>query len=111
VTERSQRLGDLASSTVVVHERLSSGDAVTVEIRERDPAAPRYGAARLADEEMLVVEAFLRRRGELDGYARVQNAERIARRLRAKLGLEQTEENERFLEDLLAEHRAGGRYR
>ena len=111
VTERSQRLGDLASSTVVVHERLSSGDAATVEIRAADPAAPRYGAARLGDEEMLVVEAFLRRRGELDGYARVQNAERIARRLRDKLGLEHTGQNEQFLEDLLAEHRAGGRYR
>ena len=111
VTERSQRLGDLAASSVVVHERLSEGEAATIEIREHDPAAPRYGAARLPEQELLVVETFLRRRHELDGWARVQNAERIARRLRDKLGLQEAGRNEEFLEEVLAEYRATGRYR
>jgi uncharacterized RDD family membrane protein YckC len=111
LSERSQRLGDLAASSVVVHERLSEGEAGGVEVRAHDPAAPRHGADRLADAELLVVETFLRRRHELDGWARVANAERIARRLRDKLGLEHTGGNEEFLEQLLAEYRAGGRYR
>ncbi len=111
VTERSQRLGDLAASTVVVHERLSEGESATIEMRAHDPAAPRYGAARLPEQELLVVETFLRRRHELDGWARVQNAERIARRLREKLGLQEAGRNEEFLEELLAEYRASGRYR
>jgi uncharacterized RDD family membrane protein YckC len=111
LTERSQRLGDLAASSVVVHERLSEGETARVEIRAHDPAAPRYGASRLPEQEFLVVETFLRRRHELDGYARVQNAERIARRLREKLGLQEAGRNEEFLEELLAEYRATGRYR
>ena len=111
LTGRSQRLGDLAAASVVVHERLSDGEAAAVEIRQHDPAAPRHGASRLPDAELLVVETFLRRRHELDGWARVANAERIARRLRDKLGLEGTGRNEEFLEELLAEYRSGGRYR
>lgn len=111
LSERSQRLGDLAASSVVVHERLSEGEARAVEVREHDPAGPRHGANRLPEAELLVVETFLRRRHELDGWARVANAERIARRLRDKLGLEHTGRNEEFLEEILAEYRAGGRYR
>ena len=94
-----------------MHERLSEVETATIEIRAHDPAAPRYGAARLPEQELLVVETFLRRRHELDGWARVQNAERIARRLREKLGLQEAGRNEEFLEELLAEYRASGRYR
>ena len=111
LSERSQRLGDLAAGSVVVHERLSAGETAIVDVREERPGAPRMGAARLSPEELLVVETFLRRRHELDGFARVANADRIARRLRDKLGVEQTGQNEEFLEDVLAEYRATSRYR
>jgi uncharacterized RDD family membrane protein YckC len=111
LTQRSQRLGDLAAASVVVHERLAEGEVSTVEVRRPDPAAPRHGVTRLSDGEIQVVEAFLRRRAELDGSARVQAAERIASHMRAKLGVEAAGPNETFLEELLAEHRATERYR
>lgn len=111
VTERSQRLGDLAASSVVVHEGVASGDTSTVDVGSRSAATPRRGANRLTDDEVMLIEAFLRRRRELDGVARVQAAARIAGRLRARLELDETGENEPFLEDLLAEYRSAGRYR
>jgi uncharacterized RDD family membrane protein YckC len=111
VTERSQRLGDLAASSVVVHESVGSGETSTVEVAHRSVSAPRLGAVRLTDDEVMLIEAFLRRRHELDGVARVDTAARIATRLRTRLQLEDDGQNEPLLEQLLAEYRAAGRYR
>ena len=111
VTERSQRLGDLAASTVVVHERLVEAALPEVPApRRADHALAHYGAARLSPEEVGLVELYFRRRKELDGVARVRMAGQIADRLRARLGVTTTIQNEQLLEEVLAEHRRLSRY-
>jgi uncharacterized RDD family membrane protein YckC len=111
VTERSQRLGDLAASTVVVHERLVEAtmpDAPPA--RRADAAVPHYGAARLSSEEIGLIELFFRRKSELDGVARVRMAGQIADRVRARLEITGRIQNEQLLEEVLAEHRSLTRY-
>lgn len=106
VTEWHQRLGDLAAGTVVVHERVERiGDV------PRGAAAVRHGAHRLTVNEIVLIEGFLRRRGELDSLVRLQTARRIAARMTDRLGLDAGEDEERFLEQLAAEYRASGSYR
>jgi hypothetical protein len=87
---RFKRLGDFAAGTVV--------------IRERRPAAPRKGATlppraqpaiepagslarQLTREETATLQAFLRRRGELDSPTRAAMAQRIATSLRQRLNI------------------------
>jgi uncharacterized RDD family membrane protein YckC len=106
VTERSQRLGDLAASTVVVHER--PVEAAMVDVPDRPTAAsaaPHYGATRLSLQEVGLIEMYFRRREELDGMARVRMARQIADRIRTRLGVTADVENESLLEQVLAEHR------
>ena len=106
VTNRNQRLGDLAAGTVVVHERL-----------ERIAPAPqagtsvRLGADRLTQGEIVLVEGFLRRRADLDPWVRRENARQIARRMADRLQLGAVDDEERLLEQLAAEYRASGSYR
>jgi uncharacterized RDD family membrane protein YckC len=106
LTSRSQRLGDLAADTVVVHEQ--PADAV----RPTDapaPAVARYGAAKLSPDEVALIEAFLRRRDELIGVRELR-AGQIASRIRARLGVETGPPDETFLEQVAAEYRSTGRY-
>jgi uncharacterized RDD family membrane protein YckC len=110
VTERSQRLGDLAAGTVVVHER--AVEAVDMEPRADPPVVTtRHGAARLAPEEIAVVELFFRRRDQLGNYDRSRVAAQIADRIRPRLGITEKSNNERFLEEVVAEYRDRNRYR
>ena len=111
VTERSQRLGDLAASTVVVHEKLVTAAPLDAPSpHRRDTPVPHYGAARLSSEEVGLIELFFRRRNELDGVARVHMAGQIADRIRQRLGVTSRIQNEQLLEEVLAEHRSLSRY-
>jgi uncharacterized RDD family membrane protein YckC len=109
LTERNQRLGDLAAGTVVVHDRLEARLALpAAEVRART------GAQRLTAAELTLLEGFLRRRADLDPPVRLQTARHIAARMTARLGIEGAgppEDEERFLEQLAAEARASGSYR
>lgn len=108
---RSQRLGDLAAGTVVVHERaaVKGLDAI---MRDADPppSAVRHGATKLSQQEISVIELFLRRRVELDGHARVRTAASIADRIRGRLEITSEIENERLLEEVVAEYKSRGRF-
>jgi hypothetical protein len=91
----------------VVHER---SEAIAAP-ETRDRPAARHGAHRLEPSEVILIEEFLRRRADLDPWVRLQSARRIATRMQAKLDLAVVEDEERLLEDLAAEYRAGDRYR
>ena len=106
VTRRQQRLGDLAAGTVVVHERI--GPRVVSPAVAR--ADTRVGAHRLTEEEMAVVEGFLRRRHELEEWTRRRTARDIATRMMQRLDAASSEDPERLLEQLAAEYRAIGSY-
>lgn len=103
VTERSQRLGDLAAGTVVVHERLA--EALESVAPQRRAARSAHGARRLAPEEISVIELFFSRRGQLDGYVRRHTAHQIARRVRARLEITGQIDDEQLLEDVVDEYR------
>ena len=104
VTERSQRLGDLAAGTVVVHERLA--EALDDVAPRRRAARSVHGARRLAPEEISVIELFFIRRGQLDGYVRMRTAHQIARRVRERLEITAPLDDEQLLEDVVAEYRS-----
>jgi uncharacterized RDD family membrane protein YckC len=83
VSTRSQRLGDLAAGTVVVHEKGLTAPAMTI----AEATLPAWtGGAALSDAELLLVETFLQRRRELEPAVREDRARAIADRLRARLG-------------------------
>jgi len=112
LTERSQRLGDLAAGTVVVHERAVKADVPDFAAGAPTPLAlTHHGASRLTAEEIAVIELFFRRREELDGYGRLRAAHQIAARVRERLEIAAKIDNEQLLEEVFAEHRARGRFR
>lgn len=109
LTAKNQRLGDLAAGTVVVYE---------LPIERHDPSgAPddavrtRHGASRLTEDEIALVETFLRRRTALDAFRRAERARQIAARIRARLPQAVDLDDEAFLEEIIAEFRSGPRYR
>jgi uncharacterized RDD family membrane protein YckC len=112
LSERSQRLGDLAAGTVVVHERAAmSGFDEIMRGADPLPSAARHGATKLSQPEISVIELFLRRRGELDGHARVRTATSIADRIRGRLEITSEIDNERLLEEVVAEYKSGRQFR
>jgi uncharacterized RDD family membrane protein YckC len=110
LTERNQRLGDLAAGTVVVHDRPVDRDAAG---RAPSSGAVRLGAARLTPEEVQTIETFLRRRDALPYEMRDRSAGQLAKHVRERLGIDPTlhASDETVLEDAVAEYRSGGRFR
>lgn len=84
ISSRSQRLGDLAAGTVVVHEKGLT--APVMAIAATPAAAAGWTGGGLSDAELTLVETFLQRRHELDVDVRDTRARAIADRLRARLG-------------------------
>jgi hypothetical protein len=110
VTRRSQRLGDLAAGTVVVHERAPE----PADFARDAPAAPppsRHGAEKLTADEMAVIDLFFRRREQLAVFDRERAARKIAARMRERLEISVRIGDEQLLEEISAEYQARGRYR
>ena len=108
-SSRSQRLGDLAAGTVVVHEKALTVPVMSVAAA---PASTAWTGGALTDAELTLVETFLQRRHELDVHVRETRAEAIADRLRARLGPQAPPLGpEALIEALHARARTGGRVR
>ena len=106
LTERNQRLGDLAADTVVVAEQPIAHTHVA---RHSRPGAVHRGAAHLSAEELAVVETFLSRREEVPYEVRKQTAAAIAARVRKQLNVpaDDLTRDEALLEEVAAEARGG----
>ena len=111
VTERNQRLGDLAAGTVVVHERPVEPEDRAEIHDETEAAVTSHGAAKLTGEEISVLELFLRRRSQLGNYERLRVARQLAARLRDRLGITAEMPHEQLIEEVMAEYRSRNRYR
>jgi uncharacterized RDD family membrane protein YckC len=109
VTARSQRLGDLAADTVVVHEQ-SLRHQLTPPAAA---AAASRGAARLDAGEIEAMETFVKRREELPIYMRDRTARQLAQHLRERLDLSLDPQlsDEALIEELVVEYRRTGRSR
>lgn len=106
LTERHQRLGDLAAGTVVVHERPMERHQAGLDTRD---VRTRHDARRLQPDEIALIETFLLRRSDLSNARRARTAQEIAVRIGTRLGVTAVEEHEQFLEDVVAEYRSAGR--
>ena len=111
VTERNQRLGDLAAGTVVVHERgVESEDGMGLD-DDAAAAVTMHGAAKLSAEEISVLQLFLRRRAQLGDGERLRMSRQLAARLRDRLGITADMPPEQVIEEVMAEYRSRTRYR
>jgi uncharacterized RDD family membrane protein YckC len=88
VTERNQRLGDLAAGTVVVRERLQSISSVTVSesVTPRTPYAVTVDVTAITPTELAAVRDFLARRKSLSYTVRERSAERLAEAREPEVG-------------------------
>jgi uncharacterized RDD family membrane protein YckC len=89
---RFKRLGDYAAGTVVIRERRQAVPAAGPRLRA--PAQPALAQAgprvrQLTPEEMATLQAYLRRRDELDPKTRSEMARRVAVSLLQRLGIAQ----------------------
>jgi len=122
-TNRDQRVGDLVAGTVVVREREAEAPAFAEVFASpiSDPALRRSFApvtfsaevSNLTEQEVEVVESFLRRRWELKDYPRQWMAWRVAMPILFKLRPHYELNNftyEGFLEELLHRYREKHRF-
>ncbi|HEY7676714.1 MAG TPA: RDD family protein [Candidatus Methylomirabilis sp.] len=89
---RFKRLGDYAAGTLVIRERRQAVPPVGPRLRA--PAQPALAQAglrvrQLTQEEMATLQAYLRRRDELDPKTRSEMARRVAVSLLQRLGITQ----------------------
>ncbi len=112
-TKRSQRIGDLAAGTLVIHRsRAAAGAGAgsglgpawwTLPVANLPPGADRWDVSMVSAEELAAVRAFLDRRGQLSPLHRGQLAVTLADQLRPKVAGVPTEHGpEWFLEAVAA---------
>ncbi len=131
--QRSQRLGDLAAGTMVVHERLDEASVLyqtsTTLVApvgfSETPAGqetvlpwgqpvramfPADAVAKLSAQDLMVIETFFSRMLDLPMQTRATIAYQMVRQMSAKMGVEVPEGNpERALESMAFQMRSGGR--
>ncbi len=113
---RFKRLGDFAAGTVVIVERRQSLSRAGPRLRPQTPAvspATRPRVRQLTQEEVTTLQAYLRRRDELDPQVRLTMAEKIATSLMQRLNVSQPVgmSYDAFLESLDQEVRATQAFR
>ena len=112
VSQRNQRLGDLAAGTLVVRDPGSpSQEEPWTRRATTTPSAPRAtgDVTGITADEIATVRSFLERRSELDGRARTELATVLAERLRPKVGGDVAHLGpETFLEQLAVQKAARG---
>jgi uncharacterized RDD family membrane protein YckC len=122
-TERDQRVGDLVAGTVVVREREAEAPAFAEVFaspvsdaalrRSFKPVPFTADIDKLTEQEITVVESFLRRRWDLKDYPRQWMAWRVAMPILFKLRPQYdltTFTYEGFLEELLHRYREKHRF-
>ena len=103
VTQRNQRVGDLAAGTLVIREPRDLPPEVRLTYTIE---APAWDTSAISQQELDAVAAFLARKSHLGAGARLQIAAELAGRLRPKVGgATAGEGDEIFLERLLAAKR------
>jgi uncharacterized RDD family membrane protein YckC len=106
LSQRNQRLGDLAAGTLVVRERRVAPPAPAFAATSDWAGADRYAAwdvSGITPSELVTVRRFLERRTTLDPAARLRLARELTSRLRPRVpGAPDWSSDEEFLEALAA---------
>jgi uncharacterized RDD family membrane protein YckC len=112
LSKQNKRLGDFVAGTVVVHEKTVEAARPFLDTQV-DAAAPAYDLSLISPDELRLIEAFFQRRDSLDPALRGSMAAQISNRIAGKLGVQVYgwPRNEKFLEAVHAQYRAGGRLR
>jgi uncharacterized RDD family membrane protein YckC len=129
-TRNHQRLGDLAASTIVIHERPSDepiwggNGPRTITAGAFAPPAPQPAfaqfdeaslpadsVAHLAPEDLSLIDHFFSRILDMDLDTRARIAERLSAQMSQKMGLplDPSTKPERFLESIARQMRSHGR--
>lgn len=85
ITRRSQRLGDLAAGTMVVHDRRLRVPTMLDLRPSGDPVPLTLDTSGLDERDYTVMRTFLERRHGLDMTARQELAHRLATRIRERV--------------------------
>jgi uncharacterized RDD family membrane protein YckC len=117
VTERNQRLGDLAADTIVIRDRrgidreqasFAGGGPLASAEPVHAAAGASWDVSAVPAEDLATVRSFLERRNGLAGEARARLAAQLDRALRPSVGGADVSDPERFLEILYDAKRARG---
>jgi uncharacterized RDD family membrane protein YckC len=107
LTERNQRLGDLAAGTIVIRDAPRQKTSAAPLAAQAQPASPSWDVSAVSAAEVAAVRRFLARRGDLDRDARLALARRLEQGLRVKVaGAPEGLGPEAFLEGLAREKAA-----
>jgi uncharacterized RDD family membrane protein YckC len=110
---KHRRLGDFVAGTLVVHESSDREPSLFFNTAEKTEFVfPQ--AAQLTLQEAELIETFLARRLDIPAEVRLQNSQRIAAMVSARLAIapdSRPADNENFLELLVKEFRNRARYR
>lgn len=111
LNKRNKRIGDFVAGTVVVHER--KHDAGLFFNTRAQPRGATLDVSKLSNRELELIETFLARRLDLQPELRHATAEKLARRIAEKLGMqdESGADHEDFLENVAKELRDTMRFR
>lgn len=103
VTNKSQRLGDLAANTVVVNSKIQSSihDTIFMEVTNKNYEVMFPGVMKLSDRDINTVKTVL---NDLYKTRRYETAHRIADRIKTVLKIDTDLEVDMFLERLIADY-------
>ena len=86
VSEKNQRLGDMAAGTLVVRERKATSALPPPRPAAMTYAHPSWDVGTITAAELATVRKFLDRRESIDSQARAELANTLSERLRPKVG-------------------------
>jgi uncharacterized RDD family membrane protein YckC len=103
VTQKNQRLGDLAANTTVVNTKINSSihDTVFMEITQKDYAVKFSQVLKLSDRDINTIKTVLNQSYKSGKY---ETAHRIADRIKQVLAIETDMDVDLFLEQLIADY-------
>lgn len=103
VTQKNQRLGDLAANTTVVNTKINSSihDTVFMEITQKDYEVKFPEVLKLSDRDINTIKTVLNQSYKSNQY---ETAHRIAGRIKQVLAIQTDMEVDLFLEQLIADY-------
>jgi uncharacterized RDD family membrane protein YckC len=113
LSPQNKRLGDYVAGTIVIHDRKSSEIKPDWAMRSSGQESLHPELARLSEQDLVVVEAYLQRRLDLEGMVRINTAIQLADMVQRKTGvpkpLDQSDDD--FLETTARQMRNQARLR